>query len=79
MGGRADISAAERVSIRVHDFDKIFENCYASCSFVFAKDMYDCFRKGIFYIFCVFYLFLVLVSKNFNIGPSGRRTFFSLK
>ncbi len=32
------------------DFDKIFENCYALCSFGFSKEIYmqDCFRKGIF-------------------------------
>jgi hypothetical protein len=32
------------------DFDKFFENCYASCSFGLAKDIDDC---GV-YLFPVF-------------------------
>jgi hypothetical protein len=39
------------------DFDKIFENCFASCSFGMAKDIQDYFRKGIFLNFLVFLSF----------------------
>jgi hypothetical protein len=39
------------------DFDKIFENCFASCSFGLAKDISDYFRKGIFLNFLVFLSF----------------------
>jgi hypothetical protein len=54
------------------DFDKSFENCYASCSFRLAKYLSDCFTKGIFLHFVVFLSFLVLVSKNFKNCPSER-------
>jgi hypothetical protein len=54
------------------DFDKIFENCYAWCSFGLAKDILDCFRKGIFLYYVMLYLFLVLVWKNLKNGPSER-------
>jgi hypothetical protein len=37
------------------DFDKIFQNCYASCSFESAKDLKDYFRKGIF-LYCLAFL-----------------------
>jgi hypothetical protein len=40
------------------DFDKIFENCYASCSFGLAKDIKDYFRKGTFLYFVAFLSFL---------------------
>jgi hypothetical protein len=35
------------------DFDKIFENCYASCSFGLAKDISDDFGISIFFGSCV--------------------------
>ncbi len=39
------------------DFDKIFENCYGSCSFGLAKDIQDCFIKGSFLYFVAFSIF----------------------
>ncbi len=39
------------------DFDKIFENCFDSCSFGMAKDIQDYFRKGIFLNFFMFLSF----------------------
>jgi hypothetical protein len=52
------------------DVDKIFEKCYASCSFGLAKDLKDCFRKGIFLYFVGFLSFVVFVSNNLENGPS---------
>jgi hypothetical protein len=42
------------------DFDKIFENCYASCSFGLTKYIEDRFRMGIFLHFVAFLSFWIL-------------------
>jgi hypothetical protein len=48
----------------------IFDN--ASCSFGWAKDIKDYFRKGIFLYFDEVLSFFVFVLKNLKKGPSDR-------
>ncbi len=45
---RTDTAPLHPCPVGSSDFDKIFENCFASCSFGMAKYMQDYFRKGIF-------------------------------
>jgi hypothetical protein len=52
------------------EFDKIFDNCSASCSFRLAKDIYDDFKKVFFFNLQRFYVFLVFLMKNFGKWPS---------
>jgi hypothetical protein len=54
------------------DFDKIFENCFSSCSFGLAKIYKTILEKAFFLIFWCFYLFSAFVLINFEIGPSQR-------
>ncbi len=47
------------------DFDKIFENCFASCSFGMEKDIQDYFRKDIFLNFLMFLSFFSFCVDKF--------------
>jgi hypothetical protein len=52
------------------DFEKNFENCFASCNFELAKIYKTILEKAFFFILWCFYLFSAFVLTNFKIGPS---------
>jgi hypothetical protein len=54
-----------------NDYDKILENCYASCSFGLAKDIEDSFITGILLFFWRFYHFDSRFKKIFK-NPTER-------
>jgi hypothetical protein len=54
---RIDSYSRDPSGLRSSQFDNIFENSFASCSFGLAKDISDCFRKGSFLYFVAFLSF----------------------
>jgi hypothetical protein len=55
------------------DFDKFFDNCYASCSFQLEKIFKTVLEKVFFFVLWPFYLFfMVLVLKNLENSSSKK-------